>query len=259
MTSTARPARYLPASRRSRIRMAGTVLCWCGAGRSVSAGLTGRSLTAPTARRHAGKERLIIGHESLGEVIEAPAGSGFAPGDLIVGIVRRPDPVPCAACAAGEWDMCQNDGFGERGIIRLHGYGSEDWRVQPDFAVPIVPKLGELGVLLEPGVGTGQGVGPGRPDLAARILPAGPGAGHRRRAHRPHGVPARRPARLRDARRRPRAGRRNATSWRISARGITRAMPATSMSTSTSLSSAPGSVRSATLRPGDWPAAGSCA
>src|SRR5215469_17656613 len=97
-----------------------------------------------------GEDVLIIGHESLGEVIEAPAGSGFSPGDLVVGIVRRPDPVPCPACAAGEWDMCRNEGFGERGIVRRHGYGSEYWRVEPDFAVPILPRLGELGVLLEP-------------------------------------------------------------------------------------------------------------
>jgi threonine dehydrogenase-like Zn-dependent dehydrogenase len=46
--------------------------------------------------------------------------------------------------------MCRTDGFGERGIVRLHGYGSEHWRVEPDFAVPILPRLGELGVLLEP-------------------------------------------------------------------------------------------------------------
>lgn len=42
-----------------------------------------------------GRERLILGHKSLGRVIKAPAGSGFAPGDLVAGIVRLPDPVPC--------------------------------------------------------------------------------------------------------------------------------------------------------------------
>jgi threonine dehydrogenase-like Zn-dependent dehydrogenase len=114
----------------------------CGTDREIANGAYG---TPPP-----GEERLIIGHESLGEVLEAPAGSGFSPGDLVVGIVRRPDPVPCPACAAGEWDMCRNDQFGERGIVRLHGYGSEHWRVEPDFAVPILPRLGELGVLLEP-------------------------------------------------------------------------------------------------------------
>ena len=46
-----------------------------------------------------------MGHESFGEVLTAPVGSGFAPGDLVVGIVRRPDPVPCPACA-GENGTC---------------------------------------------------------------------------------------------------------------------------------------------------------
>jgi len=49
-----------------------------------------------------GQDRLVIGHESLGQVAEAAPGTGFAPGDLVVGIVRRPDPVPCPACAAGD-------------------------------------------------------------------------------------------------------------------------------------------------------------
>src|ERR1700733_5496833 len=46
-----------------------------------------------------GQKRLVIGHESLGHVKEASSGCGFKPGDLVVGIVRRPDPVPCPACA----------------------------------------------------------------------------------------------------------------------------------------------------------------
>ncbi|HET7597871.1 MAG TPA: alcohol dehydrogenase catalytic domain-containing protein, partial [Burkholderiales bacterium] len=62
-----------------------------------------------------GETRLVLGHESLGEVIEAPPGSGFAKGDAVVGIVRRPDPVPCPNCAVGEWDMCRNGLYTERG------------------------------------------------------------------------------------------------------------------------------------------------
>ena len=41
-----------------------------------------------------GQHRLILGHESLGRVEEAPADCGLKKGDLVVGIVRRPDPVP---------------------------------------------------------------------------------------------------------------------------------------------------------------------
>ncbi len=36
-----------------------------------------------------GRERLVLGHESLGRVIEAPGGGELARGDLVAGIVRR--------------------------------------------------------------------------------------------------------------------------------------------------------------------------
>lgn len=97
-----------------------------------------------------GAQRLIIGHESLGRVIEAPAGSGFSTGDLVVGIVRRPDPAPCPACAVGEWDMCRNGQYTERGIKQRNGYASEQFRLEPDFTVKLDPALDILGVLLEP-------------------------------------------------------------------------------------------------------------
>jgi len=97
-----------------------------------------------------GEERLVLGHESLGRVEEAPPGSGFAKGDLVAGIVRRPDPVPCPACAAGVWDMCRNGQYTERGIKERNGYGSEFFRVEPDFLIKLAPSLGMLGVLMEP-------------------------------------------------------------------------------------------------------------
>jgi glucose 1-dehydrogenase len=121
----------------------------CGTDREIMSGEYG---AAPR-----GETRLILGHESLGRVESAPAASGFSPGDLVVGIVRRPDPVPCCACAAGEWDMCRNGLYTERGIKERHGFGSERFRVEPDFAVRIDPALGLLGVLLEPASITSSG------------------------------------------------------------------------------------------------------
>ena len=69
----------------------------CGTDRELAKGAYG---TPPS-----GEARLVIGHESLGEVLEAPTGSGFAPGDLVVGIVRRPDPMPCLLGAQRGYEM----------------------------------------------------------------------------------------------------------------------------------------------------------
>ncbi len=97
-----------------------------------------------------GRERLVLGHESLGRVLEAPAGAPVTVGDLVVGIVRRPDPVPCANCAVMEWDFCRNGQYTERGIKEHDGYLSERYRITPDFVVKVDARLGLLGVLLEP-------------------------------------------------------------------------------------------------------------
>jgi len=114
----------------------------CGTDAEIVSGLYG---WAPP-----GRERLVLGHESLGRVLEAPAGASVATGDLVVGIVRRPDPVPCGNCAVGEWDFCHNGQYTERGIKSRDGYCSEHYRIHPDFAVKISPGLGPLGVLMEP-------------------------------------------------------------------------------------------------------------
>ncbi len=114
----------------------------CGTDREIVRGSYG---WAP-----AGQKRLVIGHESLGRVLEAPANSGFDVGDLVVGIVRRPDAVPCSACAVGEWDMCRNGLYTERGIKERNGFGSDRFRIEPEFLVKLDPSLGAEGVLVEP-------------------------------------------------------------------------------------------------------------
>lgn len=97
-----------------------------------------------------GADDLVLFHESLGRVTGAPDGSGFAAGDLVVGVVRRPDPRPCGACAAGHWDFCLNGEYTERGIKERDGYGSTRWTVESDFAIRLDPKLADVGVLTEP-------------------------------------------------------------------------------------------------------------
>ncbi len=97
-----------------------------------------------------GQARLVLGHESLGRVLDPGPSSGLRTGDLVVGIVRRPDPVPCPNCAVGEWDMCRNGQYTERGIKEIHGFMSERWRIEPEYAMKVDSSLGLLGVLLEP-------------------------------------------------------------------------------------------------------------
>src|SRR5439155_21717899 len=55
-----------------------------------------------------GFEYLVLGHESLGEVIEVGTGvSRFKPGDLVVHSVRRPCPhAPCRQFRSDRQDCC---------------------------------------------------------------------------------------------------------------------------------------------------------
>jgi threonine dehydrogenase-like Zn-dependent dehydrogenase len=114
----------------------------CGTDVEIASGLYG---WAPP-----GHERLVLGHESLGRVLDPGPDRSLKAGDLIVGIVRRPDPVPCPNCAVGEWDMCRNGQYTERGIKELDGFMSERWRIEPGYFMKVDPSLGILGVLLEP-------------------------------------------------------------------------------------------------------------
>ncbi|MGN6463754.1 MAG: glucose 1-dehydrogenase [Pseudolabrys sp.] len=131
-----------PSRSADRLLVRAVALGICGTDREILAGHYG---TAPP-----GHDRLVIGHESLGVVEFAPANSEFKPGDRVVGVVRRPDPVPCPACAVGEWDMCRNGRYTERGIKDRDGFGAERFLLDPAFAVKVDSDLGLLAVLTEP-------------------------------------------------------------------------------------------------------------
>src|SRR5262249_20340500 len=55
-----------------------------------------------------GSDRLVLGHEALGEVVEVGSGvRTLVPGDLVALTVRRPCEVKtCVACRAGRQDFC---------------------------------------------------------------------------------------------------------------------------------------------------------
>ena len=112
-----------------------------------------------------GRTCLVLGHESLGRVVEPGPSGALQKGDLVVGIVRRPDPVPCPNCAVGEWDMCRNGQYTERGIKEIDGFMSERWRIEPEFAMQVDRSLGLLGRITT--LGAARSDGPQSPTMTA--------------------------------------------------------------------------------------------
>jgi glucose 1-dehydrogenase len=99
-----------------------------------------------------GFEYLIIGHESLSEVVEVgPQVSKVKAGDLVVMTVRRPCGNPnCTACREGRQDYCFTGDYTERGIKQLHGYMTE-LVVEEECYLNVVPRsLHDVAVLVEP-------------------------------------------------------------------------------------------------------------
>jgi threonine dehydrogenase-like Zn-dependent dehydrogenase len=116
----------------------------CGTDREICAFAYG---TPP-----AGSEFLVLGHESLAEVVSAgPAAQGWAPGDLAVVVVRRPCArEECDACAAGRQDFCVTGEYVERGIKGAHGFMAETVVDDARWLVRVPATLREVAVLVEP-------------------------------------------------------------------------------------------------------------
>jgi len=96
-----------------------------------------------------GEAHLVLGHECLGEVVEAPEGAGLAPGDLVVPLVRH-GCGGCERCHRGEADLCPTDDYREHGIKGLHGFMREYWTDTPEHLVKAPRGLGRVAVLTEP-------------------------------------------------------------------------------------------------------------
>jgi threonine dehydrogenase-like Zn-dependent dehydrogenase len=99
-----------------------------------------------------GFDYLIIGHESLSEVVEVSAQvSKVKPGDLVVMTVRRPCPHPgCVACRQGRQDFCYTGDYTERGIKENHGYMTEFVVEEESYLNPVPHELRDVAVLVEP-------------------------------------------------------------------------------------------------------------
>jgi threonine dehydrogenase-like Zn-dependent dehydrogenase len=97
-----------------------------------------------------GDDHLIIGHESLGRIVEAGSDvpAWATPGSLVVATVRRPG--SSIYDAIGFPDFTTDDVVYERGIRRLHGFLAEWYAEDVTFLVPIPESLEPVAVLMEP-------------------------------------------------------------------------------------------------------------
>jgi threonine dehydrogenase-like Zn-dependent dehydrogenase len=123
-----------------RVRQVGV----CGTDREIAAFHYGE----PPAN----SDHLVIGHESVAEVVEVGGEvTSLQPGDLVVGMVRRPCPhAHCRACRAHRQDFCVTGDFTERGIKHMHGYLSEYTVDEEQYLVRVPRALAEVAVLVEP-------------------------------------------------------------------------------------------------------------
>jgi glucose 1-dehydrogenase len=99
-----------------------------------------------------GSDHLILGHESLAEVVEVGRKvRRLKPGDLAVAMVRRPCPqAECRACRAGRPDFCVTGDYTERGIKGADGFLT-DYVVEDQAYLLRVPRvLADVAVLVEP-------------------------------------------------------------------------------------------------------------
>lgn len=116
----------------------------CGTDREICAFVYGQP--------PAGDDYLVIGHESLGQVVEVGSGvNTLKPGDLVVASVRRPCPHDtCRPCQGGLQDYCATGEFVERGINQVHGFMTEAFVEAESCLHPVPPELRDVGVLTEP-------------------------------------------------------------------------------------------------------------
>jgi threonine dehydrogenase-like Zn-dependent dehydrogenase len=99
-----------------------------------------------------GSDDLVIGHESLGEVVEVgPKVTRVKIGDLVVPMVRRPCRHDnCMACRSGRQDFCFTGDFKERGIKEMHGFMAQYVVDDQIYMNPVPKDLREAAVLVEP-------------------------------------------------------------------------------------------------------------
>ena len=99
-----------------------------------------------------GSKDLVIGHESLGEVVKVgPQVRRVKVGDLVVPMVRRPcQHEYCTACRSDRQDFCFTGDFQERGIKEMHGFMAQFVVDDEKYMNPVPREMRDAAVLVEP-------------------------------------------------------------------------------------------------------------
>jgi len=99
-----------------------------------------------------GSDYLVIGHESLAQVVGIGSSvSRVSVGDLVVPMVRRPcRHRNCFACRTGRQDFCFTGDFTERGIKGSHGYMTEIVVDDQKYFNRVPKALRDVAILTEP-------------------------------------------------------------------------------------------------------------
>lgn len=99
-----------------------------------------------------GCDYFVLGHESLGEVVEvAPDVTDLHEGDFVVGVVRLPcHHESCAPCRGARQDFCETGDYAEHGIKDLHGFMTELVVERRENLHRLPAELRDAGVLVEP-------------------------------------------------------------------------------------------------------------
>lgn len=96
-----------------------------------------------------GFDFLVIGHESLGRVVDVGrAVRALRPGDYVVATVRRPG--TSIYDLIGTSDMTTEETYLERGINLLHGFLTEYYVDDEEYLVKVPEILKHVAVLMEP-------------------------------------------------------------------------------------------------------------
>ena len=168
----------------------------------IRAGLCGTDadlLAGEYGRAPEGADYLVLGHESLGRVLEvgpSRGGDDRRRGQLVVVTIRRPG--SSVYDRIGRPDLSTDHVFIETGISRAHGFMTEEVVTDARYLVPVPDALEAVAVLTEPLSCITKSLrqvdaGPGAPGTVG----ATPRARHRRGHHRPAGHAGAAPARPR--------------------------------------------------------------